>query len=33
VDGGVVTRDINAVAKQTRIDRQAKATIELEVVQ
>jgi hypothetical protein len=32
VDGGVVTRDINAVAKQTRIDRQAKAMIELEVV-
>jgi len=32
VEGGAISRDINAVAKQTRIDKQAKAMIELEVV-
>jgi hypothetical protein len=32
VDGGSLTRDINAVVKQTAADKQAKAMIELEVV-
>ena len=32
VDGGSLTRDINAIVKQTAVDKQAKAMIELEVV-